>query len=457
MPGERILIVEDELQFGATLRQFLMSKGFAVLSARTCSEGEYLCRSEHPDAVILDYELPDGDGLRLMERFRAIDATLPVIFLTGQGSIRLAVDAIKEGADQFLTKPTDLSALWIILKRCLENRETRQSGLAYKVSTSRNIPDPFAGKSECIRRLAERAARVLNTSSPVLIEGETGTGKGVLAQWLHNNGSRAGRPFLNLNCGGLSREFLETELFGHEKGAFTGAIQNKPGLLELGHKGTVFLDEIGDADGQVQIKLLKVVEEKIFRRLGDVREKRVDIRLIVATHRKLRELIADRRFREDLYFRISTIALDIPPLRDRIEDIPILARQLLDHISTELGIGPIEISSDAMEYLQTYSWPGNVRELRNILERGVILGNQKGLTARDLHFEIENDLSKSGHSQIQIKTMKDIERDHIAEVLTIVGGRVNDAAKSLGIPRSSLYFKIKEYGLVSNGRRILAD
>jgi DNA-binding NtrC family response regulator len=277
----------------------------------------------------------------------------------------------------------------------------------------------------------------------VLIQGATGAGKGVLARWLHQNGPRSERPFVDLNCAGLSKELVETELFGHEKGAFTGAVQNKMGLLEIGHKGTIFLDEIGDLDLQVQPKLLKVLEEKTFRRLGDVRERLVDVRLIAATNRNLRETVRQKTFRDDLYFRISAISLYVPSLHERVEDIPILARQLLDRLAADLGLRHAEISDEAMRYLQSYSWPGNVRELRNILERALLLGDQQLLTAKDLHFEVQADNDQVDDGTIT--TLQEVERKYIARALRMLGGTVPEVAKRLGIPRSSLYNKIKQY------------
>jgi DNA-binding NtrC family response regulator len=443
MAEEIILVVEDEIQQRAALGEFLVARGMRVLTAANCLEAEHICRSKRPDAAIFDYELPDGNALDLMRRVKTIDPAMPIIILTGQGSIQLAVDAIKLGADQFLTKPADLTTLHILLQRSLENYRTRQVQLADKSRVQRDVRDPFIGKSSRIKKLADVAEKVLHTNSPVLIQGETGTGKGVLAHWLHQNGPRAARPFVDLNCAGLSKDLLETELFGHEKGAFTGAVQSKIGLLEISHKGTAFLDEIGDLDLQVQPKLLKVLEDKSFRRLGDVREHLVDVRLIAATHRDLRELVSSKMFRDDLYFRISTIALSVPPLRERIEDIPMLAARLLDGVSTDLGVPRADISDEAMRYLQAYPWPGNVRELRNILERAVLLGDQKLLTTRDLHFDVRAD--SEGYDGGSITTLEEVETKYIAKVLKILGGQVPEAAKRLGIPRSSLYNKIKQY------------
>jgi DNA-binding NtrC family response regulator len=443
MREEAILIVEGDVQQREVLAEFLSTKGLRALTGGNCREAEHICRTQRPDATILDYELPGGNALDLMTRVKSIDPTMPVIILTGQGSIQLAVEAVKLGADQFLTKPTDLTTLYILLQRSLENHRIRQIQLADNSRGRHDVPDPFVGKSASIRKLEEVAHKVLNANSPMLIQGETGTGKGVLAHWLHQNGPRGARPFVDLNCAGLSKELLETELFGHEKGAFTGAVQTKVGLLEIGHKGTTFLDEIGDLDLQVQPKLLKVLEEKNFRRLGDVRERLVDVRLIAATHRDLLELVHQKTFRADLYFRISAISLSVPPLRERVEDIPLLAARLLERMSVDLGVQCTEISDEAMRYLQAYPWPGNVRELRNILERAVLLGDQKLLTARDLHFDVRTDYDR--FEEGCITTLEEVEKTYITRVLKILGGQVPEAAKRLGIPRSSLYSKIRQY------------
>jgi|SRR5579863_729737 DNA-binding NtrC family response regulator len=451
MPEDAILFVEDDPQQRAALGEFLTAKGMKVLSAGNCLEAEHICRIKRPDAAIFDYELPDGNALELMGRVKIIDPEMPILILTGQGSIQLAVEAVKLGADQFLTKPADLPTLLVLLQRSLENHRTRQVQLANRSRGRRDIPNPFIGKSTRIRELAEIAQKIVNTNSPVLIQGETGSGKGVVARWLHHNSPRADQPFVDLNCAGLSKELLETELFGHEKGAFTGAVQSKVGLLEIGHKGTTFLDEIGDLDLQVQPKLLKVLEDKNFRRLGDVRERMVDTRLIAATHRNLRDLVGQKAFRDDLYFRISTICLSVPPLRERVEDIPVLAAGLLDHVSADLGVPRAEISEEAMRYLQAYPWPGNVRELRNILERAVLLGDRKVLTSRDLHFDVRGDSEQSDDGSIT--TLEEVEKTYIVRTLNLLGGQVSETAKRLGIPRSSLYGKIKHYRISLGTKR----
>jgi DNA-binding NtrC family response regulator len=305
--------------------------------------------------------------------------------------------------------------------------------------------NPFLGQSAAIRRLAETAAKVAYSQSPVLIQGETGTGKGVLATWLHENGPRAEESFVDLNCAGLTRELLESELFGHEKGAFTGALQAKPGLFEVGHRGTVFLDEIGDIDANVQPKLLKVVEEKRFRRLGDVRDRFVDIRLIAATHQDLRQLIEAKAFRSDLYFRISTVPLAIPPLRERQEDVPDIAQALLARICSDMARPPAELSDQAIERLRSYYWPGNIRELRNVLERAVLFSDRPVLERGDLAFEPQ--FQSRSNSYQPDWNLEEVERFHISAAFSAENQNVERTARRLGIARSTLYQKLKALNL----------
>jgi DNA-binding NtrC family response regulator len=332
------------------------------------------------------------------------------------------------------------------LQRLLEHRRNRLRQLIGKSRQAREDVDPFRGTSMAIRQLADQAKRVLAAESPILVQGETGTGKGVLAKWLHNHGPRAEEAFVDLNCAGLSRDLLETELFGHERGAFTGATASKSGLLEVAHRGSVFLDEIGDMDPQVQPKLLKVLEEKRFRRLGDVRDRYVDIRLIAATHQELTLLVQEKRFRSDLYFRISTIPLAVPPLRERVEDIPLLAQYLLERLATDLGRGDVRLAPDAERALQVYPWQGNIRELRNVLERALLLSGRSVLGRQDLRFDAP--LAAELAADDAHLTLLELERRHIERILRAEHGQVEQAARKLGIPRSSLYQKIKQYGIV---------
>ncbi len=445
MPKNRILIIDDDRQWCDTLSNYLVSKGCETSCANTCRQAEDAWRRIRPDVAVLDYGLPDGNALTLLPILRNIDASIPVVILTAYGSIDLAVEAIKLGATQFLTKPTELAALFIVIQEALEIRSSRlRQALERELADKRTL-DPFLGKSQAITKLAELTSKIIGVDSPILIQGETGSGKGVLARWIHSKGARASEPFVDLNCGGLSRDLLETELFGHEKGAFTGAVQRKTGLLEVAHKGTVFLDEIGDVDLQVQPKLLKVLEDKQFRRLGDTGDRRVDIRLLAATHQDIIAMIRSGRFRSDLYFRISTVPLVVPALRDRMEDIPVIAEFLLRRLGIDLAVGEITISPGAATALQAYSWPGNIRELRNVLERAILLRADNRITEKDLHFDTRVEASQPSSSRML--TLEELERDYITQVLRIEGGRVSAAAVRLGIPRSSLYQKIKDYGL----------
>ncbi|MGU0693733.1 sigma-54-dependent transcriptional regulator [Pseudomonas aeruginosa] len=446
MARTRILIVDDEDSIRFGMRGFLESRGYGVVDADSCQRARELFQASPPDVAVIDYRLHDGSALDLLRDFRRLEPDVPVIVLTAYGSIDLAVQAIKEGAEQFLTKPIEMPALHAILKRLLDNRRLQRQQRIVVTREQRERIDPLFGESPAIRALAEQVDKVMGSDSPILILGETGTGKSLLAKWLHLHGPRADEPFVDLNCAGLSPDFLETELFGHEKGAFTGATASKPGILEIADGGTVFLDEIGDVDPRVQPKLLKVLEEQRFRRLGAVRERELDIRLIAATHQDLAGKVKERTFRSDLYFRISSIPLSMPALRERKEDIPALARTLLARLADAPGRS-VRLGEDAEQALCGYAWPGNIRELRNVLERAVLLRNGDTIARRDLRFE------STPLQDVQVGdtglTLQQVERQHIERVLREVGGKVEQAALRLGIPRSTLYQKIKVHGIVA--------
>ena len=437
----RALIVDDEeaIRFGIT--DFLHQHEFVTAEADSCASAMETCRRFLPDVIFLDYALPDGNALELLPRLKALSPSTPILILTAHASIDLAVDAIKAGAEQFLTKPVDLPALFVLLQRILEDQRNRNKQMARRREAGIQL-NPFVGPSPAIRRVQEHACRIAGGQRPILIQGETGTGKGVLAKWLHARGPRSEAAFVDLNCAGLSREFLESELFGHERGAFTGATAAKIGMFDVAHRGTLFLDEIGDVDANVQPKLLKVLEEKRFHRLGDVRDRVVDVQLIAASHRDLRTLVQERQFRSDLYFRISTLQIEIPPLRDRKEDIPDIVQDLIAVFAAERGLPPVRIAPDALRALQEYPWPGNIRELRNVLERAVLLCDGPELHERDLGFDLYgiDDVAEPA-------TMDDVERRHIVRTLQRLGSNVDAASKRLGIPRSSLYRKLKKYGI----------
>ncbi|RJS24969.1 sigma-54-dependent Fis family transcriptional regulator [Corallococcus sp. H22C18031201] len=448
MTRTRILLVDDEPGVRLGMRGYLTAHGFDVDEATSLAEAQEAFRTHRPDAAVVDYRLPDGTALELLPRLKEIDAAVPLVVLTGHGSIELAVQAVKEGAEQFLTKPVELAVLRVVLERLVTQRRERQRQAADRSRNERATVEPFLGTSAAIQALRTQAERVVNSDSPVLVTGETGSGKSVLARWLHEGGPRGDAPFVDLNCAALSKELLDSELFGHEKGAFTGAVAAKQGLLEVADRGTLFLDEIGDMDVAVQPKLLKVLEEKRFRRLGDVRDRRVDVRLIAATHQDLSAAAREKRFRSDLYFRISTLILHVPPLRERPEDVAVLARHFLAEMGAPRGRREVGLQPDAEAALIRYPWPGNIRELRNVLERAVLLSGGGALSRGDLRFEPQSEDDTSAEDDL---TLEELERRHIERVLRRENGHVERAAARLGIPRSSLYERLKRLGINRSG------
>lgn len=443
---QRILLVDDEQPIRFALRDFLEAHGYQIDEAESCAHARDRFRRVRPDAVILDYRLNDGTAIDLLPHFIEIDSTVPLLVLTAHGSIDLAIEAIKLGAEQFLIKPIELNALLTVLRRQLENRRIKRAHNAGTLSEKRSRIDPFLGESRAVRAFEDQARRLLQTESPILIQGETGTGKSVLAAWLHRHGPRGDEPFVDLNCGGLSRDSLENELFGHETGAFAGAVTSKPGLLEVAHRGTVFLDEIGDVDPQVQPKLLKVLDEKRFRRLGDVVDREVDVNLIAATNHNLGADVCAGRFRSDLYYRINAIPLVIPPLREREDDVLIIARSLLASLAAAMGRSEAQFTADAERTLKNHEWRGNIRELRNVIERAVLLGgNGRTIGRHDLRFDVMEGPVR-GSDPIDM-TLQELERTHIQRVLEAENGKVEAGARRLGIPRSSLYQKLKAHAI----------
>jgi DNA-binding NtrC family response regulator len=459
MARRRLLVVDDDPSGRFALREYFALRGYEVDEADNLRAAIESFQSARPDAAVLDYALPDGTALDLLPRLRALDPTVPLVVLTGHGSIDLAVQAVKEGAEHFFTKPVELATLAVVIERLLDQQRQRQRMLAGKTREARRAVDPFLGTSAAVRHLAEEASRVQASDSPVLIQGETGTGKGVLAAWLHRHGPRSEEAFVDLNCATLSKDLLESELFGHEKGAFTGAVASKPGLLEVAHRGTMFLDELGDMDPAVQPKLLKVLEEKRYRRLGDVRDRQVDVRLIAATHQDLAGLVNSKTFRQDLFYRVAAIPLLVPPLRERAEDIPLLSRDLLDGITADLGRGRLQITPAALAALGTYPWPGNIRELRNVLERAALLCRDGTIDVADLRFINMGTPPPAAAPAPTVEpvvrhdtalTLEEVERRHIAAVLEEEDGRVEAAARRLGVPRSSLYKRLRVLGLAGS-------
>jgi DNA-binding NtrC family response regulator len=446
MESPRLLLVDDDRNVREPVRRLFAGDGWRVEEAGDVAEAQRAFDRFRPDAVVLDYSLPDGTAMDLLEVFKRQEPDVPILILTGHNEVSLAVSMIKAGADHFLTKPVELPALRELLGRALDGRRSARRDRAGARREGRGEVDPFVGTSAAVRSL-ERDARVAATAeSPVLLLGETGTGKGVLARWLHAHGGRSREAFVDLNCAGLSRELLDSELFGHVRGAFTGAVQTKAGLFEIADRGTILLDEIGDIDPGVQPKILKVVEDQRFRRLGDTAERRVDVRLIAATHRDLAAAVKTGAFRADLFYRLNTLILRLPALRDRLEDLPMIAEAVLERLRGETGRAAA-ITPEGLDALLSYPWPGNIRELRNVLERATLYARDGSLTPGTLRLE-----AAGGRGPVPVLDEEDlrldrVERRHIEQVLALERGQVDRAAERLGIPRSTLYQRLKEYGL----------
>ncbi len=430
--GGRVLLVEDDKAIRFGMARHLERSGFVVAEAVSCETARERFRVFDPHAVVTDYRLPDGEALPLISDFRRQKPTVPILVLTGYGTIDLAVRAVKRGASNLLTKPVDMDQLVAELRAaCPAVRPA--SGVHEKV--------PSFGLSSTLLGSQPELEQLKDLDCSLLILGETGTGKTLLARWLHNVSRRREMPFVDLNCAGLARDLVESELFGHERGAFTSAHAAKRGMFDLADGGTLFLDEIGDVDAAVQPKLLKAIEEKRFRPLGGGRERSVDVRVVAATHCNLREAARANRFRSDLYYRLSTVTVTLPSLRQRRAEIPSLANDLLASLSARIGRSPPDLAPDAEAALLSYSWPGNVRELKNVLERALHFAPGDVLFAHDLVID------ELGPSDGPSSTLRDLQREHVERALAIHGS-VGDAARSLGISRSSMYLKVKAYGLV---------
>src|SRR5687767_5747193 len=368
------------------LRHALERQGHEVIEARDQAEATHLLQSAQPSLVLSDLRLPEGDGLGVLRVSKDIDADIPVIVMTAYGSIEDAVRAMKEGALDFLAKPVDPDHLLLLVHRALEQRRMATENLLMKeeLAVRRGAPQ-LVGADASLRKVFASLERAATTDTTVLIEGESGTGKELFARSLHALSERSAMPFVAINCAAIPETLLETELFGHEKGAFTGAVARKPGKFELAHRGTLFLDEIGDLPLSLQAKILRALEEKKFDRVGGTAPVQVDVRVVAATNRGLRAQVAARRFREDLYFRLSVFPIVVPPLRERKGDILRLAQFFVDRFCRDMKKRPLSLSPAAIEELQAYHWPGNVRELQNCIERAVILADGDSIQPRHLN------------------------------------------------------------------------
>jgi two-component system NtrC family response regulator len=442
----RVLIIDDEETALNYLARFFKAKGYETAVARTGAQGLELAGSFSPDVVLLDLQLPDADGMDLLVQIKQESPSVGVIMITGHGDVDTAVRAMRTHADHFVLKPIDLDVLESIVGRVIRSYQQRdeltylrgRGDVAKGGGLEALLPEAIANE---IRLLAQGAG------TSVLILGETGTGKGVVARLIHDLSPRHGAGFVDINCAGLNGALLESELFGHEPGAFTGATTRKRGLLELASGGTLFLDEIGDMPLEIQAKLLKVIEERSFRRVGSTQSIHVDVRIIAATNVDLAHAARQGKFRQDLYYRLSVVPVTLPPLRARAESIPGLARQFVAEYGRSLGKPTIRLSSEGERLLCAHQWPGNVRELRNAIERAVLLCQEDEILPRHLPEELRTRRRRTTSNAAAMAPLAHMEKMYIQQVLDAVHNNHSQAAEVLGVHRATLITKIKKYGL----------
>ena len=444
--ADSLLIVDDDPDVLQAVGDYFDRIGYEVFREVTGEAGIAACIRHRPDAVLLDLRLPGMDGLQVLEELRLHDVA--VLLVTAHGDIATAVRAMQLGAENFLTKPVDMPLLAAAVARALEKVHLRRNNALLASRLAPAGGDDVLGVSKPMRDLARQLALLAESErTTVLLTGESGTGKGWVARLLHRLSARRNALFVDVNCAGLSATFLDSELFGHEKGAFTDAKERKQGLFELADHGSLFLDEIAELAPELQPKVLKAVEDKSFRRLGGTREIQVDVRLVAATNRDIGDAVRQGRFREDLYYRLNVIPLHLPPLRERTrEDRLALLRKLFTELRTELPESPGELTSDALERLLSHPWPGNIREMRNVLERALIVGHGAERLGLE-HLPAEVGRRTPPPAEAQGVSLADVERRHIERTLRRHGGNRTRAAEELGISRATLINKIKVFAL----------
>jgi len=457
--NQAILIIEDEATLAKNMRIYLERDGLEVRVVDSAEAGLELLDIFHPDAVILDFNLPGMDGLQAIEVLRSRAPEAQIIMITGHGNVELAVEAMKRGAFDFLTKPVPLSKLRMLLDKAF-GETRRDSALAYyqqrDAEQTQTDLDSLLGESEPMRELKSMLRQVLNAerqlrdadAPAVLVLGETGTGKELVARALHYNGPRRDKPFVELNCASIPAQLLESELFGHERGAFTDARERKLGLVETAEGGTLFLDEIGDMELGLQAKLLRLLEEKTVRRVGSLRDQQVNVRIVAATHRSLESLVREKAFRADLYYRLRVVQLTLPPLRERGHDVLRLAEHFIDEHARRYGKPSPTLTPAARNALERHSWPGNVRELRNVLEQSVLLCLDGRIDAKQLALSNSvDDVEGASPGAGAATTLESMERQMLMRALERTGWNVSRAARELGLSRDTLRYRIEKLGL----------
>ncbi len=449
----RVLVVDDERNITTVIEAMLERDGMEVLTCNQSRAAAQLLIDEDFDAVVTDLYMPELTGLDLLERCRQTDSSLPVVVITAHGTVEAAVTALKKGAFDFITKPFDRQELLNVVRKAVR---TRRRGEAEPVAGA--DASALIGSSPAMNEVLRLIAKVAPSPSTVLIHGESGTGKELVAGEIHSRSPRANKPFIKINCAAIPATLFESELFGHEKGAFTGAIQSRPGRFELAHEGTLFLDEIGEMPLEMQVKLLRVLQEQEFERVGGVARIRVDVRIIAASNRNLEEEVRQGRFREDLFYRLNVVPIHLPPLRERPTDLELLIPAFLKQFNRKLGKTLEGVDPLVLEALRAHPWPGNIRQLENTLERMVLMSEGRTLSVRDLPDELLQSAGLELPTEVpddEAGTLKDIvrrrtqklERELIEKALSDTGGNVTRAAEKLGLSRKGLQLKMKELGI----------
>ncbi len=440
----QILLVDDEESIRRLVEKEIGSIRRIVRTAGSGKQAFELVRQQQFDVILLDVRLPDADGMELMEQFREAIPDVEVILITGHGNIDSAVEAMKMGAYDYIPKPFTLERLELVIERAYQRVRLQRENRLLRHTQSYQPPSLFVGASQSVQHIHFLIEKVAPTNAPVLITGESGSGKDVVARSIHMSSKRAEQPLIIKNCGTLQKELINSELFGHCKGSFTGAVDSQEGLMGLAHQGTMFLDEIGELPPDVQASLLRVLETQTYRRVGDKQERQVDIRFLFATHRNLAEEVSAGRFHEALFHRVNVFHIEVPPLRQRKEDIPLLVEYFLRVLSD--GRPTCRVAKAVMQRMMAYDWPGNVRELRNVIERGIILAENGTITPQALPHNLS-----AGPTQPEIDErflpLSEMEKRHILRILEHVDGNRSQAAEALGISRKTLYRKMKEFGL----------
>jgi DNA-binding NtrC family response regulator len=449
-----ILVVDDEKLIRWSLKERLTREGYGVAEAEDGRAADSALERSAPDLVLLDMRLPDTDGLSILKGIQERTPELPVIVITAYSTVDTAVEAMKLGAYDYVAKPFNMDELAITVKRALENSALKREVLDHvREQKARFGAHNLVGRSKAMQGILQLVRKVSTSqATTVLVRGESGTGKDMIAKAIHYESTRADKPFMNITCTALQDTLLESELFGHEKGSFTDAKAQKKGLFELAHEGTIFLDEIGDMSATLQAKLLRALEEKAFRRIGGTQDIKVDVRVIAATNQPLEKLIEQKRFREDLYYRLNIITMDVPPLRERRDDIPLLVDHFLKRFASEFKRALADVTGEAMKKLQDYDWPGNIRELKNVIERAVLLGSGAVIGTEDVMLgrpgavpEKSGRLLSLPHKGIKFD---DLEKDMVVQALERTGGNQTKAGELLGMTRDQIHYRMEKFGLV---------